>query len=485
MPNYNPLTNAVGGNNATVPQLYYNVNPTNFGEYGFVYLSEIVTNFTATYTGTGKILANVLKADINFHAHRALQELSYDTLVSSKSQEIEVCPSLMMPLPHDYVNYVKLTSVDSNGIEHVIYPTRHTSNPFAIQQSDGCVYDMNVDGTIKHQEDCAADTLVECDATDLNLWMTAFVGKFATTAYGLTLDGSQVKDFDSGVITNFPYSFVLNSVNYTVQTIEEIYQIITGLVDTYCNCVNAVPLSPYTCGTKVTTGWTLPSFASAQAGDIDLASGITYSAWWLAGAPLAYGWTGDPWSFAHLNSWPAPYSADGNEWSFNDISGISTGECTLFSNAWNNYSTSSGTSTGVTDALNPATDNSNYFTNEGKRYGLEPEHSQVNGSYFIDHLRGNIHFGSALAGKTIILKYISDGHGTDDEMMVPKMAEEAMYKWIAYGCAQARSDVDQGTIARFKQERKAETRKAKLRLSNIKLEEISQVLRGKSKWIKH
>ena len=34
-------------------------------------------------------------------------------------------------------------------------------------------------------------------------------------------------------------------------------------------------------------------------------------------------------------------------------------------------------------------------------------------------------------------------------------------------------------------EKFAATRKAKLRLSNIKLEEITQVLRGKSKWIKH
>jgi len=100
-------------------------------------------------------------------------------------------------------------------------------------------------------------------------------------------------------------------------------------------------------------------------------------------------------------------------------------------------------------------------------------------------MHGNIHFSSALAGKTIILKYISDGHGTDGEMMIPKMAEEAVYKWIAYGCAQARVDVDQGTIARFKREKAAETRKAKIRLSNIKLEEITQIMRGKSKWIKH
>ena len=60
-----------------------------------------------------------------------------------------------------------------------------------------------------------------------------------------------------------------------------------------------------------------------------------------------------------------------------------------------------------------------------------------------------------------------------------------MYKWIAYGCAQARTDVDPNTIARLKQERFAETRKAKIRLSNIKIEEISQIMRNRSKWIKH
>ena len=70
-------------------------------------------------------------------------------------------------------------------------------------------------------------------------------------------------------------------------------------------------------------------------------------------------------------------------------------------------------------------------------------------------------------------------------MRIPKLAEEAMYKWIAYGCASARVDVGEGVIQRLKKERFAETRKAKIRLSNIKLEEISQVLRGKSKFIQH
>ena len=85
----------------------------------------------------------------------------------------------------------------------------------------------------------------------------------------------------------------------------------------------------------------------------------------------------------------------------------------------------------------------------------------------------------------LILHYLSDGHGTKTELIVHKFAEEAMYKWIAYGCASARVGIPEGVIQRLKKERFAETRKAKIRLSNIKIEEITQLMRGKSKFIKH
>ena len=74
---------------ATAPSTYYPGD--SHGEYQFIGLIEIVDNFTAAYVGEGKILANTLKGDVNYHAHRALQELSYDTLKSCKSQEIELC----------------------------------------------------------------------------------------------------------------------------------------------------------------------------------------------------------------------------------------------------------------------------------------------------------------------------------------------------------------------------------------------------------
>ena len=126
-----------------------------------------------------------------------------------------------------------------------------------------------------------------------------------------------------------------------------------------------------------------------------------------------------------------------------------------------------------------------YWPADGERYGLDPQHAQANGSFYIDQLSGKIHFSSNVAGKTVVLDYISDSIGTDGEMQVHKLAEEAIYKWVAYAILNARSNVPEYQVARFKKERFAEVRKAKLRLSNIKLEEITQILRGKSKHIKH
>jgi hypothetical protein len=134
-------------------------------------------------------------------------------------------------------------------------------------------------------------------------------------------------------------------------------------------------------------------------------------------------------------------------------------------------------------------DDYKYMSDE--RYGIEPEHAQINGSYFIDYANGKIHFGSSLSGKTLVLDYISDGMNAADLGGVPsgsaivhKFAEEAMYKHILYGCLSAQAQ-PHPMLAMIKKERFAETRKAKIRLSNIKIEELAQIMRGGSKWIKH
>tara|TARA_R100001594_G_scaffold5008_6_gene16342 strand:- start:3593 stop:4501 length:909 start_codon:yes stop_codon:yes gene_type:complete len=297
----------------TTQQAYY--SGSEFGGYQFISLEDIINNFIVAYVGEGKIISRIKRSDIQFHAMRGLQEFSFDTFKSTKSQEIEIPPSLTMVLPQDYVNYVKLCWSDDHGIERIIYPASKTSNPLAIDQSSG--------------------------------------------------------------------GFTDNDLNY----------------------------------------------------NLDPASGFTN---------LAEQETSD---------------------------------------TWNNYSSDTNSSLNTGNTADDE-DEDLYDFNRGQRYGIDPQFTQSNGSFFIDELKGKIHFSSNINGKTVILKYISDGLGTDAEMQVHKFAEEAMYKYLAHAILATRSNTPEYLVARFKKEKFAETRKAKLRLSNIKLEEITQILRGKSKQLK-
>ena len=83
------------------------------------------------------------------------------------------------------------------------------------------------------------------------------------------------------------------------------------------------------------------------------------------------------------------------------------------------------------------------------------------------------------------LKYISDSLATEAEMRVHKLAEEAIYKHIAYAIASNKMYMPEYRVQRLRKERMAATRKAKLRLNNIKIKELEQIMRGKSKQIKN
>jgi hypothetical protein len=92
------------------------------------------------YVGKDKLIPSVKRTDVIFHAKRSLQEFSYDTLKSIKSQELTIPPSLSIVLPQDYVNYVKLAWIDGAGVKHPIYPTNNlTLAPYEspVQDSRG------------------------------------------------------------------------------------------------------------------------------------------------------------------------------------------------------------------------------------------------------------------------------------------------------------------------------------------------------------
>jgi len=419
-----------------------------FGGYQFISLSDIIDNFTATYIGKGKLLEKTLRSDVSFHAHRALQELSFDTFKSCKTQEIEVPASLTMPLPRDYVNYVKLSWSDSSGIEHIIYPASKTSNPKAIKQNTDGDYVMTAVGTLTN----GSDTVV-LDAEYTNIWV------------GLIVSGPNVPNGSTVIATSTTSSIttitISNSSGVTYTGTETLtFSMPDGSL--FSNQENSLVLAglSWTGGdNKITAN------STADAGTVTVGMIISHE-------DFAVGTTAIDVNGSVITASSNAISTGSSE----NANFILLG---AISDTWSKYK--SNTPSENQDDYQDDT----YWPMDGQRYGLDPQHAQANGSYFIDCAEGKIHFSSNISGKTVILKYISDSLGTHEEMQVHKFAEEAVYKWIAYGCLSARADVQEYVINRYKKERFAETRKAKLRLSNLKLEEITQIFRGKSKQIKH
>jgi len=302
------------GGNYGNQDAYGDIVENNYGGYQYVSIPELVTNFMVGYVGAGKIISNVKRTDVIFHVKRALQEFSYDTLRSIKSQEATIPPNLSIPIPQDYVNYVKTSWVDSLGVKHIIYPTTLTSNPESLLPQD---------------------------------WQ------------GIPIQDNFDEDLDSTSITEARWAAANDNL-------------IIGNINN--EAINA-GLYPY--------------------GDGAFKQGFL-----------------------------------------------------------------------------------------GQRYGLDPETSQTNGWFTINNREGKMSFSSNLINKLIILEYISDGLSYDQDMKVPKMAEDAIYSYINHAVLSTKANIPEYLVNRYKREKSAKLRNAKIRLSNIKLSEIVQVMRNKSKWIK-
>jgi hypothetical protein len=144
---------ALEGGNYGDYDAYGDTVETHYGSYAYVSLNDIVNNFMVSYVGLNKLIPDVKRTDVIFHAKRGLQEFSYDVLKSVKSQELTVPPSLSVILPQDYVNYVKVSWIDNQGIKHPIYPTNLTIDPSETPLQDNIgqpiqsSYDDNLEGT--------------------------------------------------------------------------------------------------------------------------------------------------------------------------------------------------------------------------------------------------------------------------------------------------------------------------------------------------
>jgi len=121
----------------------------------------------------------------------------------------------------------------------------------------------------------------------------------------------------------------------------------------------------------------------------------------------------------------------------------------------------------------------------GQLYGQDAQYAQANGWFNLNERDGLLSFSSNLVNKLIVFEYLSDGLAYDLDSRVPKLAEDAMYAYILHALISTRINQPEYVVRRLRQEKSAKLRNAKIRLSNIKLDEIVQVMRGKSKWIKH
>jgi len=109
----------------------------NYGSYSYITLNDAIDNCMVSYVGDGKIIQKAKKSDVLFFAKRGLQEFSYDTLKSIKSQELTIPPSLSVAIPQDYVNYTNMCYIDKMGVKQPIYPANNlTTSPYEVPLQD-------------------------------------------------------------------------------------------------------------------------------------------------------------------------------------------------------------------------------------------------------------------------------------------------------------------------------------------------------------
>ena len=92
------LINQTAEQNYLGPDGVWDSHDEDYGNYQFISIKDIINNFIIAYVGEGKIISKIKRTDIAFHAQRALQEFSFDTLPSMKAKEIEVGPNLSFVL---------------------------------------------------------------------------------------------------------------------------------------------------------------------------------------------------------------------------------------------------------------------------------------------------------------------------------------------------------------------------------------------------
>jgi hypothetical protein len=122
----------------------------------------------------------------------------------------------------------------------------------------------------------------------------------------------------------------------------------------------------------------------------------------------------------------------------------------------------------------------------GRRFGMETDNANRNPKFTINSAAGVIDFTSGVENGRIVLEYISDGmeNGDDSKISINKLAEEYIYSYLKWAVLNNKTGVQEYIIRRAKDEKSANLRNAKIRLSNLHPSRLLMSMRGKDKWIK-
>lgn len=119
----------------------------NWGSYQYISLEDIVNNFMLMYVGNDKLINNVQRYNVLFHAKRGIQEINYDALKEIKVLEISICDDLKFVLPNNYVNYVRI-SLYKDGVLRPLTENIQTNYSNSYLQDNNCRVLFDQDGKV-------------------------------------------------------------------------------------------------------------------------------------------------------------------------------------------------------------------------------------------------------------------------------------------------------------------------------------------------
>lgn len=118
-----------------------------WGNHQYVTIKDIVNNFMFSQEDDS-FVANVDRNRVVYHAKRVVQELYFDVLNEVISIEFDLNPTLIIPLPHDYVSYVRISWVDDKGKLHPLAIDESSNLAQAYLQDDKFEYLFDNKGDI-------------------------------------------------------------------------------------------------------------------------------------------------------------------------------------------------------------------------------------------------------------------------------------------------------------------------------------------------